>query len=83
MGIDAHQALAIAGAAVGKRFGDRFGIVPMELPPSGFYSVDRIERDDWRFFSVTDLDHRHVGGCECLAIHRATGKVVFLGPVGE
>jgi hypothetical protein len=83
LAIDSQQATEIAHAAVQQRFGTRFGVTPLEGTPSPFYALEKIDLQNWRFFWVTDPDQRHVGGSQCLAIHRESGRVVFLGIVGE
>ena len=73
----------IAQEAVKRRFGHRFGVSAIEGTPSAYYALEKIEPDEWRFFSADDPDARHVGGSQCVAIHRQTGRVLFLGIVGE
>ena len=55
-------------------------VTELDPPPGPIYAIDP---EQWMVFSVTGNECRHVGGTECVAVHRETGEVRFVGRVGE
>ena len=83
MTIHLVPATKIALAAVQHRYGSEFGVSILETAPGRFYTLEKFEPTDWWLFAASDPHPLVLRGSDCLAVHRTSGEVLFLGIVGD